>query len=223
MLYIPIPPQLRTFLQLQRGILSQYGWWKSFRLKKPVDQHGNPVPWFTYPAIDFLKQFDYSDKSVFEWGAGQSTLFWSTRAKKVVSVECDPAWANYLRPLLTPNCELILCEKDNEVYISQIKKHEKFDIIVIDGTWLGRLPGSQIAPKCLKQGGMIILDNSDMCMESAQAIRDSGLTQIDFTGFLPCSGYASTTSIFFDRLAFRSLNGQPVRSVAQPNPPWPNA
>jgi len=91
------PMKLRGILQLNNAILFHYGWLRSLRSGKPVDAEGNPLPWITYPCIDFLKQFDYSNKSVFEWGSGQSTLFWSARAKRVVSVEADPVWVERVK------------------------------------------------------------------------------------------------------------------------------
>lgn len=97
-------------------------------------------------------------------------------------------------------------------------------MIVVDGTWPRRLPGSRLAPRYLKQGEMIILDNSDQCLESGKAIRESGLTQVDFTGFVPGWGYAQTTSVFFDgRYSLMSIGSQPRMSVAQPNSAWTNA
>ena len=61
-----------------------------------VDAAGKPIPWFTYPAIDYIRQLDLSEKTIFEWGAGFSTLFWSSRAKSVISVETDPLWYSFL-------------------------------------------------------------------------------------------------------------------------------
>ncbi|HUQ21233.1 MAG TPA: hypothetical protein VM099_16555, partial [Gemmatimonadaceae bacterium] len=57
--WLPLPNKLRTLLQLLNGILVQYGWLKSLIGGKPVDKDGMPVPWFTYPAIDFIKQLDF--------------------------------------------------------------------------------------------------------------------------------------------------------------------
>lgn len=221
-----VPRKLRILSQFLYGALYQYGWLHSLKEGKPVDRLGAPLPWFSYACIDFLKQLDYREKSVFEWGAGQSTLFWSARAKNVVSIEHDPDWYSYLQPLLPDNCELRSSSIVNEEYIGKIRDYpEGFDIIVIDGTYLGRVPGSQIAKEHLKEGGFVILDNSDQCLQSAKLLRDSGLIQVDFTGFCPGNGYAQTTSIFFDRnYCFQPIDEvQPHRSPAQPNPPWAGA
>lgn len=216
---IPMPNGLRSFLQLQRGMLFQYGWLRSLRSGKPVDRHGRPVPWFSQPAIDFLSQFDYREKDVFEWGAGHSTLFWAARCRSVVSIENNPEWAAYLKDLVPSNVELIASAPDNESYVGRIRGRGKFHIIVIDGTGYGRMPGAAEALDHLADGGMIILDDSDMLLQTTRFLRER-LTQIDFTGFRPGSGHAYATSIFFRTLDFKPLGVQPVLSSAQPNKPW---
>ena len=71
---------------------------KEFALERSVDEkvcidkNGNPIPWYTYPAIEYLSQFDFSDKTVFEFGCAYSSVFWAERAKKVISVEDNPIW-----------------------------------------------------------------------------------------------------------------------------------
>ena len=57
---------------------------------RAVDKKGDPIPWYTYPAIDFLLLRDYRDKNILEFGSGQSTLWWAARAKFVLSLEEDP-------------------------------------------------------------------------------------------------------------------------------------
>jgi hypothetical protein len=221
-----VPVKLRVVCQFLYGSLFQYGWLRSLKYQKPVDREGNPLPWFSYPCIDFLEQLDLSDKTVFEWGAGHSTFFWSKRAKRVVSIESDAKWYSYLKAQLPLNCELIASRPENEFYVTAINNYpEQFDIIVIDGTDYGRPPSSAIARQHLKKGGFVILDNSDQCLQSAKILRESDFIEVDFTGFCPGNGYAQTTSIFFDReYSFRSTDGvQPHRSPAQPNSPWPRA
>src|SRR5216117_3805614 len=68
---------------------------------------GQSAPWYTYPAIEFLRQLDFSDRTVFEYGSGMSTMFWAKKAKHVVSVEDDEQWCETLRNLLPSNAELI--------------------------------------------------------------------------------------------------------------------
>lgn len=51
------------------------------------------MPWMTYAAIDFLRRVLRQDMSVFEWGAGGSTVFLSRRVRSLMSIEHDPSWA----------------------------------------------------------------------------------------------------------------------------------
>jgi hypothetical protein len=189
-----------------------------------VDAAGLPLPWFTYPAIDYIRQLDLSEKAIFEWGAGFSTLFWSYRAKSVISVETDPIWYSSLKPQLPSNCELILATREVENYSSLIQDKNGFDLIIIDGTGESRAACSRAAIANLRQGGMIILDNSDLWLTSSQILRDSGLIQVDFTGFAPMNSHCHTTSIYFSRdFNFVPLQGyQPHKSIGQPAEPWPS-
>lgn len=216
----------RGVFQLANAVLFQYGWLRSCRQGKPVDADGNAIPWITYPCIDFLKQLNFQDKSVFEWGAGQSTLFWSARAKKVVSVEADPEWYEMVKCSTSSNCEVRLTPRELDSYVGIIDEYqEEFDVISIDGPGDFRIACSEVARKYLKRGGFVLLDNSDQSLKSAKVLRDAGLLEVDFTGFVPGVGYPHTTSMFFDRAyCFQALNGiQPQPSVAQPNLPWSDA
>ena len=73
-------------------------WRKDFAIERTIDEkvcldrNGNPIPWYTYPAIEYLSQFDYSRKTIFEFGCGNSSLFWASRAERVVSIEDNLQW-----------------------------------------------------------------------------------------------------------------------------------
>lgn len=210
----------RPLLQLQRGLLFQYGWLKSWWQHRPIDAAGNPLPWLTYPAIDFISQFDFSDATVFEWGSGFSTLWWTSRCKQIVTVESNAEWISYIRPLLPPSVELIETTFDAEAEVQAL--NGRFDVFVIDNHGPFRWRCAQAAAANLAPGGFVILDNSDQCLKACAVLRDAGLTQIDFTGFAPGNAYAQTTSVFFrGSYRFKARGAQPLRSCAQPNPAWP--
>lgn len=217
--------RLRVLLQIQRGILFQYGWLRSWWRNRPVDRSGMPPPWLAYPAIDFLSQFDFRQASVFEWGSGFSTVWWSTRCKHICTVESNDQWIPFIKRQLPDEVEFITTPFAVEAEIGVFNEHPAtfFDVIVIDNYGSFRWQCAQAALDKLAEGGMIILDNSDQCLKACEILRSAGLTEIDFTGFAPSNGYAQTTSIFFrGALKFRTSAAQPRRSVAQPNPPWPD-
>jgi len=58
------------------GILSRsYGQFRSMQRWECIDADTKPVPWYTYPAIEYIRQLIFTDKAVFEYGSGHSTLF----------------------------------------------------------------------------------------------------------------------------------------------------
>lgn len=50
------------------------------------------LPWLPFPAINFLDSLLTKSSRVFEFGAGGSSIFFSSRVDELVSVEHDPHW-----------------------------------------------------------------------------------------------------------------------------------
>ena len=195
----------------------EYGHFKSASKWQSIDKDTNPIPWYSYPAIEFIKQLDLSNKTVFEYGSGNSTLFWSSRCKRVIAVEDDPKWYNAIKPRLPANVEYLLAE-DKTAYLNAIAEYaEPFDIIIIDGSH--RLDCTNQAIGHLSPTGFYILDNSDWHPLSSQKLRESDLIEIDFSGFNPINGYTTTTSLYLSRqVEFKSAHDrQPVAGIGGAN------
>ncbi len=170
-----------------------YGFLRSASEQRSVDASGAPLPWYTYPAIEYLRQFDFSACSVFEYGTGNSTRYWAARAGRLQAVESDPNWHAELSREL-PNVH-IHHYADPEQYAGCIARDGiEFDVIVIDGRWRRRCALEALGH--LRAGGMIILDNGDKYRDAAQVLREAGLLQVDFSGFGPINSYTWTTSMF---------------------------
>lgn len=172
----------------------KYGQLRTIEEKRPVSNKGEPIPWYTYPAIEYLNQYTFSDKDVFEFGSGNSSFYWAARAKSVVSIESDSSWYGLLVKAIKKNQSLLLRETEETHVSSLVEQSCLFDVIVIDGNWRRRCARAAIS--CLKKGGLIILDNSDWYPNTAADLRSSGFFQIDFSGFGPINSYTWTTSIF---------------------------
>lgn len=200
-------PSLKTFLILNRD----YGFWRSVRQGRSVDREGNPIPWITYPAIDYLRQLDFRNRRIFEFGAGHSTLFWAERAAQVVSVESQEPWFEKLCDQAPSNVELHLAHEPEEYVGCLARQQGEFDVIVIDGDERQRCCQAALAK--LAPGGLVILDNADWYPDGAAVLREGDLIEVDFAGFSPQSGYVSITSFFLHR-AFRF---EPAGS-SQPRP-----
>ena len=187
----------RATASVWRILNSGFGYWRSLRQREPVDRDGREIPWFTYPAIEYLNQLDFGAKSVFEFGAGNSTIYWCRRAKRVVSIESDPAWFERVRARLPTNGEIHLVEKA-ALYARRLAEFPgQFDVIIVDG--IERRACCVEAVKKLQPGGLIILDNSDWHHRCAALLRTAALLEVDLSGFGPINEYTWTTSFFFHR------------------------
>lgn len=168
-------------------ILRWYSHWKS-SLNSKRSPLNDELPWMTYEAIDWLLKNLNINMSIFEWGSGGSTLFFSRRVSQVVTVEHDPVWySNVIKVLrvksatnvLTSLVEPEVFHSSNEWYLSSgveytgysfenyIKAIDNypdasFDVIVVDGR---ARPGCmRHAISKLKLGGHLLLDNSERVM-----------------------------------------------------------
>lgn len=103
---------------MKDGYLIDTGWLKSFKDKKTVDKDGNPIPWVTYPAIDFIESKINNTMSVFEFGSGASTQWWCRHVKQVDAVEHDVNWFNTVSTTKPGNANIFLCRDDT--YFSKI-------------------------------------------------------------------------------------------------------
>ena len=102
------------------------------------------LPWFSYAAIDFLKEFLKPEMTVCEYGSGGSTLFFARRVKSVFSIEDNREWfervTQRLRELQIKNVQVRLCTFnfknpvgfEHSAYLHAMPD-DHFDVIVIDG------------------------------------------------------------------------------------------
>jgi hypothetical protein len=187
---------------------NEYGHAKSREKKQCLNKTEHPLPWFTYPAIEYLQQLNLKDKVILEWGTGNSSLFFSERAETICSIEHNLDWHHKILSLNIFNQNLQYREEAK--YVEAIKDfHQRFDIIVIDG--ILREKCAAISLEYIKDDGLIILDNSDRDPQIAEYFRENNLIEVDMHGFGPINDYTWTTSFFFMRnFNFRPLGNQPV-------------
>lgn len=173
---------------------------RSSLASRAMTRQGEPIPWFTYSAIQFLMMKRFSDRSILEWGAGQSTFFWARRAQSVVSLEADPAWFDKLKPNLPKNVSLHLVREDIADADSAILD-QKFDLIICDG--LDRYKCAERSVSLMKPRGGIIIDNSDGNQGPRPGFgfidlyRQSGFSRVDFYGYPPGNTVQQSTSLLF--------------------------
>ncbi len=189
-------------------ILNQgFGHYLSKQMGSSIDENMEVLPWFTYPAIEFLNQLDFSKSNFFEWGSGNSSKYFSKRCQSIISIEHNWNWYNQQKDSLRENQKIIFANES--LYPSIIEDLlVQFDVIIIDG--ILRNECIERAVFHIADDGMIIYDNSERGPENCQILRNQGFTQIDFSGFGPINDYTWTTSIFFKRFKFKPISIQPI-------------
>lgn len=201
-------PKLVTNLDILARLLGQAA---SIDQRRPIAANGSPIPWFTYPALEYLGQWDFSGKYVFEYGCGYSTAYWSHRGARVWSVEHDRDWIDEMTGFGLEGVELLHRSERDSYAAAIMVPGRKMDVIVIDGVW--REDCVRHCLSYLAPDGFLILDNSDWYWEAGRYIRDQGFLEVSFSGFGPINDYTSTTSLFFPGRPTSQRNFQPPRPV----------
>jgi hypothetical protein len=204
---INVASEKSNYTKASKLLEVEYGHYESKKLQMSIDSLGNPIPWFTYPAIDYLSQLDLADKVMLEWGAGNSSLFFAKRVKTLYSIEHNNEWYKQVKNNKIDNHILILEQSNYSLKPKELLI--EFDIILIDG--INRNECSEVSVEMIKEKGMIILDNSDRHPDICENLRNFGLIEVDFHGFGPINDYTWTTSVFFHRdFDIRPLSIQPI-------------
>lgn len=179
--------------------LKDDGWFESFNTKKSIDKNGNPIPWCTYSFIKFIEPRLKKDFTVFEYGSGNSTIWYAKRVKQIISVENDEDWFKVVSKLLPVNAKLIYIKSDidGEYCRSIINQNNKFNIIIIDGR--DRINSIKFSVNQLTDDGIIVFDNSQIekYKEGLDLLYSMNFKKIDFIGSLPIVSHDNQTSIFY--------------------------
>ena len=191
-------------LAYKTSYLKNIGWQKSVLSKSSIDKNGSPIPWYTYPILDFLESRLINNITVFEFGSGNSSFWWAKHTSKVISCEHNPIWIEKIKPL-PDNVEIFYKNLDTD-YTDFIQEYENFfDIIIIDGR-----KRNECIKNCLnslKKNGIIILDNSERIKYETgiQFLNSNGYKQLDFWGMSPSVHIKSCTSIFYKNENFLEI------------------
>lgn len=111
------------------------------------------MPWYTLPALEWLKKQDISKWRVFEYGAGYSTIWWRANCQEVFGVEWNPFW---YKAMNGRDDDLVFCETPAD-YIQRIHFCGGFNCVVIDGEF--RDACIEFSKNHIMPGGYMIIDN----------------------------------------------------------------
>jgi len=183
------------------GYLINVGWFESISRGQSIDKNQKPIPWITYPAFYFLRERLTEGINLFEYGSGNSILYYLENKINVFSVEHDYEWFQLIKSKLHSGqlyYRSIFSENEIKAYVEAIREPQiKFDVIVIDGRYRRRC--MLAATNYLKDTGVIILDNSERNYYSRgiEYLMREGFKKIDFWGLAPIAYKISCTSIFY--------------------------
>ncbi len=146
-------------------------WIKDFLLKKsPLDAG---FPWINYSVIQFLHDSINPNMKVLEFGAGGSSIFFLNRSVNLFSIEHERAWIHEVKKRVSSShsakwspCLVLSKDKDKSVpnvddYLAPLQKisNASLDLVFVDGRH--RVESIKRSMNLLKDGGVMILDNSD--------------------------------------------------------------
>lgn len=189
------------------------GFFYSWIYKESLDNNKKPLPWISYSAIDYLSKLDLSKFIIFEYGSGNSTIWYLDKFKKIYSVENND---EYRKNLIFKISKIQQKEKNEKslapyeiFYENDVSKYNNyinnfsfsFDVIMIDGAFEREECVDQVI-KHVKQfsNKLIILDNADIFSKAAKKIVNE-LDYFRICFFSPCNNMTrnNLTSFFFNK------------------------
>jgi SAM-dependent methyltransferase len=178
------------------GYLPQMGWIESRARRRAIDAAGQPIPWFTYPAVRLLEERVRAHWRVLEFGAGGGTLWWAGRVREIVAVEHHAQWAKQV----ASSCSARVLEVGDASaadYTAGVAPLAPFDVVVVDG--LFRNECLALAPSLLAPGGVVVLDDAQRpeYAPGSQGLLAQGFRLLPLHGPQPVSKHPGCTSFFY--------------------------
>lgn len=170
------------------------------------------LPWLTFPAIRWLQARCQPQWRVFEWGSGASTLFFSRRGCRVVSVEHDHDWYHRVTAKLEgyPQAQVHHVPPTGDAgrpdafqrYAAAIDRFPSghFDLVLVDGR--ARLACLEHALSKVAPTGVLVLDDSQRSDYSSatRLVPTEEWRTLDLPGPRPsCVWPVFTTTTVFQR------------------------
>lgn len=184
-----LPFVLKTYLEVRRTPIME-----------------KPVPFLTMDAIRFMDKLVRPGMDVLEIGGGNSSLWFLKRGAKLTTYEHDPQWASMVKSKVKEHPEYYNAEnfflrimQGTDVLNDLEKLEDKhFDILLVDcmNAYTCRTECIRIAKGKVKDGGWVILDNSDNPANWPADEIMNGKELHRFTGYAPMSLFVDQTSFW---------------------------
>jgi hypothetical protein len=182
---------------------TRFAWQKGYLASavrgRAVDRDGNPLPWYAYPAIDFLSGQKFTGHRVLEFGAGQSTLWWAARGADVTALEFNDEWRAEVTRRLDRR-GVVHGVDFGFTMLPESVTQRQYDVVAIDGG--DRTRAAQWSLILTAADGLIIHDNSEHPahighVEIPALLARHGWRRVDFFGLAPGTLREQCTSIYW--------------------------
>ena len=171
----------------RNSYLHQTGWFKSLEQGRPVDANGAEIPVDEFSLVKFLRDRLTKDLSLFEFGSGQSTIFYARLVKHVTSVESEEPWFQLVKKTMPENVQLIYQPEDTDgKYCRSVRvSGQKYDVIVVDGR--DRVNCVRQSTEALSERGVLLLDDShrDKYADAISHLKEKGFLMLPLEGLKP--------------------------------------
>lgn len=152
------------------------------------------MPWFTLPALVWLKSRDVSGWSVFEYGVGYSTIWWKLNANSVRGVDHDQKWAKMF--------DAVHCV-DQQAYVNACSN--PVDCIVVDGEHRYEcikhiVQHNHVNDNLINVGGFLIIDNFEFFSDLIKYDIMMMLNGWEHVGHFKQPNHSAWTTAVFRRL-----------------------
>lgn len=179
--------------------LHDIGWMKSLQAGIPMSSASEPLPWMNYSLIAFLEERLSDEMTVFEYGGGSSTLYFSGKVKEVYSVESDNEWYEKLKEQVNDNVFIQFIEEDIDgKYCRYIHENDtQFDVVMVDG---------KDRVNCIREGFMKLNDNGVLILDDSnrpdyapgfELAAELGYRTLHFEGLKPTDFIREKATLFY--------------------------
>lgn len=157
-------------------------------------------PLLTYGFIEWLEEQDVKEKTLIEFGSGDSTIYFSNKFKKVITYEDDLHWLERIKSFNLPNVEVR--QLGLSFYKQDSQSLKDSDFILIDNHPREnnyRLYVAEALIEKINYRNDLILDNGNWNGDVYFYLRSKYRYFKDFIGRRK-TGEATVTTLFSERI-----------------------
>lgn len=176
------------------------------------------LPWWNPRAVRYLRANLPPRGTVFEWGSGGSTVWFSERGLRVTAVESEREWADKVRKRCPVADVLFIPGADRGDFRSEPQLRDRgkhffddyvaaidgfpdgsLDVVLVDG--ICRVECARRAVAKVKPNGLIIVDDTNWPFLLPPAEVFAGWPRLTLSGFKSNGGSCVYSTTFFRRPA----------------------